>query len=103
MLLDRSDRPTAIACASDIHALAVLRECRARGIEVPGDVSVVGFGDTELARHTWPSLTTVRIAVADLAAGAVATLVAMLAAETVEMPGPAVKLVVRESTALATA
>jgi LacI family transcriptional regulator len=101
ILLDRSDPATAIACASDLEAVAVLRECHARGIDVPGEVSVVGFGDTELARQTWPSLTTARVAMAELAAGAVAILIAMLAGHTVTIPEPAVKLVVRESTAFA--
>jgi DNA-binding LacI/PurR family transcriptional regulator len=101
ILMDRSERPTAIACASDLDALAVLRECRVRGIEVPGDVSIVGFGDTELARRTWPSLTSSRVAIAELAARAVATLVAMLAGQTGAISEPSVKLVVRESTALA--
>jgi DNA-binding LacI/PurR family transcriptional regulator len=101
ILLGGSDRPTAIACTNDLDAAAVLRECRVRGIEVPGEVSVVGFGDTELARQTWPSLTTARVAIGELAAGAVATLVATLAAKPAALPEPAVKLVVRESTALA--
>ena len=103
ILLDRTDRPTAIACASDLEALAALRECRTRGIEVPGDLSVIGFGDTELAREAWPSLTTARVAIAELAAGTVATLGAMLAGRAAAVPEPAVKLVVRESTAPATA
>ena len=101
ILLERSDRPTAIACPSDLDALAVLRECRARAIEVPGDLSVTGFGDTELARQTWPSLTTARVMIAELAAGAVAMLGATLSGQTGAIPEPSVKLVVRESTALA--
>jgi DNA-binding LacI/PurR family transcriptional regulator len=100
-LLEQPDRPTAVVCASDLDAVALLRECHARGIDVPGDVSVVGFGDTELARRAWPSLTTIRVGIGELAARVVETLVAMLAQETREAPEPAVKLVVRESTDLA--
>jgi DNA-binding LacI/PurR family transcriptional regulator len=100
-LLDRGDLPTAIVCSSDLDAMAVLRECHARRIDVPRDISVTGFGDTDLSKHAWPSLTTVRIAIAELSGRAVEALVAMLGGETPPVPGPAVKLVVRESTALA--
>jgi len=101
VLLDREDPPTAIACVSDLDALAVMRECRARAIDVPSQVSVVGFGDTELARQTWPSLTTARVAITDVAAAAVATLLGMLAGQPAAILEPSVKLVARESTALA--
>jgi DNA-binding LacI/PurR family transcriptional regulator len=101
VLLDRDYRASAIVCTSDLDAVAVLRECRARRIDVPGDISLVGFGDTELARQTWPSLTTVRVATAELADGAVATLLARLTGQGAAIPEPAVKLIVRESTALA--
>jgi len=78
-----------------------MRECRARAIDVPSQVSVVGFGDTELARQTWPSLTTARVAITDVAAAAVATLLGMLAGQPAAILEPSVKLVARESTALA--
>jgi LacI family transcriptional regulator len=100
-LLDRGDPPTAVVCSSDVEAIAMLRECHARRIDVPRDISVTGFGDTDLAKHAWPSLTTVRAAVAELAGRAVESLAAMLGGDTAPVPGLAVKLVVRESTALA--
>jgi DNA-binding LacI/PurR family transcriptional regulator len=40
-------------------ALGAIRAARDRGLDVPGDVSVVGFDDTELMRFTDPPLTTV--------------------------------------------
>ena len=96
-LLDGGNLPTAVVCSSDLEAIAILRECHARRIDVPRDISVTGFGDTDLARHAWPSLTTVRVAIAELADRAVESLAAMLGGETPPVPG----LVVRESTALA--
>jgi DNA-binding LacI/PurR family transcriptional regulator len=57
-LLDRGC--TAIVCASDMMALGAIREARRRGLEVPDDVSVVGFDDSPLIAFTDPPLTTVR-------------------------------------------
>jgi DNA-binding LacI/PurR family transcriptional regulator len=58
-LLDRADRPTAILTLSDVLALGVLEAAAERGIDVPGDLSVVGFDDVPQAARTTPSLTTV--------------------------------------------
>lgn len=51
----------AVFCSSDLLALGVLTEARARGIDVPGKLAVMGFGDLEFAADLEPSLTTVRI------------------------------------------
>ena len=51
----------ALFCSSDLLALGVLTEARVRGIGVPGQLAVVGFGDLEFAADLDPSLTTVRI------------------------------------------
>jgi DNA-binding LacI/PurR family transcriptional regulator len=59
-LLDRPDRPTAILCGADQLALGVLDAARARGIDVPGELSVAGFDDIEAAARSNPPLTTVR-------------------------------------------
>lgn len=59
-LLDRPQRPTAIFAMNDRMALGVIRAAQARGLKVPGDVSVVGFDDISLASLVTPGLTTVR-------------------------------------------
>jgi DNA-binding LacI/PurR family transcriptional regulator len=100
-LFDRSDRPTAMICRSDLEAVAVLRECHARHVDVPGEISVVGFGDSQLARHAWPALTTVRLAVQQLAGQLLKRLLAPREASVDAAIEPAVKLVVRESSAAA--
>jgi len=51
---------TGVVCASDILALGAIRQARRAGLEVPGDVSVVGFDDSALMMCTDPPLTTVR-------------------------------------------
>ena len=48
-------------CSSDLLALGVMTEAQARGIAVPGQLAVVGFGDLEFAADLHPALTTVRI------------------------------------------
>jgi DNA-binding LacI/PurR family transcriptional regulator len=57
-LLARRDRPTAVFASSDVQALGVLEAVRAAGLDVPGDVSVVGFDDVEVSGYA--GLTTVR-------------------------------------------
>lgn len=57
-LLARRDRPTAVFASSDSQALGVLEAARAAGLDVPGDVSVVGFDDIEVSGYA--GLTTVR-------------------------------------------
>ena len=51
----------AIFCSSDLLALGVLTEAQARGIPVPGQLAVIGFGDLDFAADLHPALTTVRI------------------------------------------
>ena len=53
--------PCAVVCTSDTIAQGVLTEAAARGIEVPGQLAVMGFGDMAFAAHTFPALSTVRI------------------------------------------
>jgi DNA-binding LacI/PurR family transcriptional regulator len=60
LLLALEDPPTAVLCFSDVLALGVLRAAEARGVSIPGDLSVVGFDDSPVARRVRPNLTTVR-------------------------------------------
>jgi LacI family transcriptional regulator len=63
--------PTAIFCASDLMALGCLQALTELGLDVPGDVSVVGYNDVEFARHLKPPLTTCRVPNLELGARAV--------------------------------
>lgn len=60
-MIRSGDLPTAILCTNDFHAIGVLSACREHGIEVPTDLSVVGFDDLEIAAYATPPLTTVRV------------------------------------------
>lgn len=51
--------PTAILTFNDLAAIGVLTRLGELGLDVPGDVSVAGFDDIELARYVRPRLTTV--------------------------------------------
>jgi len=51
----------AVFCSSDLLALGVMTEARARGVQVPGQLAVVGFGDLDFAADLDPALTTVHI------------------------------------------
>jgi LacI family transcriptional regulator len=58
-LLDLPDRPTAVFAANDLSAIQVLRTAWRRGLEVPADLSVVGFDNIPESALTDPPLTTV--------------------------------------------
>jgi len=53
------NRPTALFCASDLMAIGVMAELKRNGVNVPEDLSVVGFDDIDIARYYSPALTTV--------------------------------------------
>ncbi|MDQ0326986.1 LacI family gluconate utilization system Gnt-I transcriptional repressor [Rhodopseudomonas julia] len=49
----------AVFCASDLLAIGALLEARGRGLDVPGDIAIAGFGDSTLAEEIMPGLTTI--------------------------------------------
>ncbi len=60
-LLEREPKLQAISCSSDGLAQGVLVEAASRGLRVPEDLAVCGFGDADFAAHLLPSLTTVHV------------------------------------------
>ena len=58
-LLGHARRPTAVFCANDEMAIGALHEIRAAGLEIPADISVIGFDDVRYAEVTVPPLTTI--------------------------------------------
>lgn len=102
-LLDRG--VTGIVCGSDLMALGAIREARSRGLEVPRDVSVVGYDDSPLIAFTDPPLTTLRQPVSAMAVAGVRALIdeinGQAAPHSEYMFRP--ELVVRGSTAIAPA
>ena len=80
-LLDLMPRPTAIFSCNDEMAAGVMHAARQRGLDIPKDLSIVGFDDTPVAAHVWPPLTTVRWPIASMARSAALKLTAGLDGE----------------------
>lgn len=76
-VLSRKDRPTAIFAASDMMALGVYDAVRYLGLDIPTDVSVVGFDDVPEATWATPQLTTVRQPIQEMGATALRMLLGL--------------------------
>jgi LacI family transcriptional regulator len=59
-LLELAEPPTAVFAAADLMAVGAMKAVREAGLNVPGDVAVVGFDDIQLASLIDPPLTTIR-------------------------------------------
>ena len=100
-ILALDPRPTGLVCFSDVAAAAVIRAAFEAGLDVPGDLSVVGFDGTQLAAWAQPSITTIRQDVAAKGRAAATLLGERMAGSTrrarrIVLP---VELVVGDSTA----
>ncbi len=61
ILLARPNRPTAIFAGNDEMATGVYRAAHESGLNIPADLSVVGYDDSSIAAKVWPPLTSVRL------------------------------------------
>jgi len=66
-ILDQSAMPIAIFCFNDEIAAGVAALAHQRGLHIPRDVAIAGFDDSEIAQLIWPSLTTIRQPIAEMA------------------------------------
>jgi DNA-binding LacI/PurR family transcriptional regulator len=97
-LFELPEPPTAVVTSTDVLAIGALHGARARGLDVPRDVSIAGFDDIPVAEFTVPALTTVRMPIRKMVAKAVQM---VLDDGQLDPSRPAVlqpSLVVREST-----
>lgn len=69
--------PTAIMCGNDVLAAGALRQAAEMGIDVPGEVSVTGFDDIELAEIVSPALTTMHVPHREMGRRSAQTLIAL--------------------------
>ncbi len=93
-------RPTAVLAMSDAMAIGAIRALRDRGLSIPGDVSVVGFDDVELAQTIDPPLTTVHQPIRGKGEEAARLLLSVIA-DTSQVPEHrrlATRLIIRAST-----
>ena len=99
-LLSRSKRPTAIFAGNDEMAIGVYTSARKAGLNVPEDLSIVGFDDTPMAARIWPQLTTVKLPIREMGQEAASRLLDQLSGETTKFVKQFIpEIIVRQSTA----
>ncbi len=103
-LIDSATRPTALFCINDFVAIGVLHFLHERGIDVPGEVAVVGFDDIAVAAMSSISLTTVAQPKYEIGREAATRLLGLLRGERFSEPELVLptELRIRRSTAGAT-
>ena len=92
--------PTAVFAANDDMAAGVMRAADRHNVDIPGQLSVVGFDDITLARQIYPSLTTIRQPLSNMAERAAHALISD-PGDGSKLKGTDVvpsKLIIREST-----
>jgi len=99
--LGLSSPPTGVFCSNDIMALGLLKRAKERGVNVPGDLSIVGFDNIELSSLISPPLTTVHHPIIEMGKTGVRLLLNRIVQDTNEVDEVRMKndLIVRESTA----
>ena len=104
MLLESDPRPTAILYANDLMAIAGQAVAQRRGLQVPTELSIVGYDDIELAAYLQPALSTVRTDAAGWGRATATTLLAAVAGRpTADTHLPAATFIPRTSTAAVSA
>ena len=100
-LLRMSPRPTAVICASDPIAIGCMHRLKDASLSLPGDCSIIGFGDIESCRLVSPTLTTIAQPSRELGAIAAKTLIQMMNYSVLinQQLMLQTKLIIRESTA----
>lgn len=99
-LLALKDPPTAVFCSNDYMALGAMKGARELGLNLPGDLSIVGFDDMQTASYVIPALTTIRQPAYEM--GEIATELLFQRMETPTKPVQRMlesSLIIRESTA----
>ncbi|MGR3515099.1 MAG: LacI family DNA-binding transcriptional regulator [Paracoccaceae bacterium] len=90
---------TLVLCGNDVLAAGAIRQAQARGVDVPGRISITGFDDLGLTRLVDPALTTVRVPHRAMGEAAANALLALVAGEDVESHLLATELCLRDSLA----
>lgn len=101
-LLSLPQPPSAIFTLNDDMALGVMQAARERGMDLPRDLSIVGFDDLPMAARAWPNLTSVRLPIRDMGRMAAEKLLApMRGLDPAKLKQPEVRpaLVARKSAA----
>lgn len=65
-MLERWPDTDVVLCVSDLSAFGALMECRRRGLRVPEDIAIAGFGDYEISASCHPRITTINVGCYDI-------------------------------------
>jgi LacI family transcriptional regulator len=85
--LDKTtSRPTAFFCLNDNIAYGCMRALRERGINLPGDISIIGFDDLPSSGLTEPPLTTIRVSTRQIGRAALEKLAERISGSTEDLP-----------------
>lgn len=95
--LELTPRPTALICTTDLVAIGAVAQAREMGLDVPRDLSIVGFDDIAYARFLTPALTTMRVPALEIGRQAGAAIVGAIAGKTVAPVELQAELVIRDS------
>jgi LacI family transcriptional regulator len=103
-LVSLRHRPTAVVCSNDLMAIGLMHKASELYLDIPGDLSVVGFEDIPFAKYMIPQLTTVQISREEIATVAFEALLAAadpaINGDTQIVSSIATNLVVRGSTSM---
>jgi LacI family transcriptional regulator len=95
-----AEAPTAVICGTDQLAFGAMIEAQGSGLDVPGDLSVIGFNDADYAAFLSPALTTIKIRADEIGRAAADHLTARMAGHpAVQLTEIEAELIVRGSTA----
>ncbi len=97
-LLDAGESFTAVFAANDQTAFGVMLALHRRGLQVPRDISVIGFDDLPSASFTIPPLTTVHRSINEIGASAAEAMVDLIEGRAPAAKVPPATLAIREST-----
>ena len=98
-LLNREKVPTAVFAANDQMTVGAVKAIKEKGLQIPKDIAIVGFGDTQLASYIEPPLTTVKEPTYEEGVMAAKMLIKLINDEEVKQPQVMLptKLIIRES------
>ena len=100
-ILAAAPRPDAVFAANDMMALGCLYAFNEAGVKIPADIALAGFDDIPLARFVHPTLTTMRVSIAELGGLALSRLLVSIESDgeqEVNSQTLVPELIVREST-----
>ena len=83
-LMELKPKPTAVIGSSDTLAIGLIKAAHEKGIQIPEDLSIVGFDDITIAKFIEPSLTTIRQPIEDMGKKAIEVLIKQI--EGLELP-----------------